>query len=86
VSSSTTTCSPATPADAPRMEPAIKRVARRTGRKPRTVAADRGYGEAGVDDALHNLGVRDVVLPRKGRLTKARQAEEHRRAFRRHLK
>jgi len=68
------------------MEPAIKRVARRTGLKPRTVAADRGYGEAGVDDALHNLGVRNVVIPRKGRPTKARQVEEHRRAFRRHLK
>ena len=77
---------PGNPADAPRMEPAIKRVARRTGRKPRTVAADRGYGEASVDDALHNLGVRNVVIPRKGRPTKARQAEEHRRAFRRHLK
>ena len=47
------------------MEPAIKRVARRTGRKPRTVAADRGYGEAGVDDALHDLGVRNVVIPRR---------------------
>jgi IS5 family transposase len=68
------------------MEPAINRVARRTGRKPRTVTADRGYGEAGVDDALHNLGVRNVVIPRKGRPTKARQTEEHRRAFRRHLK
>jgi transposase, IS5 family len=77
---------PGNPADAPRLEPAIKRVARRTGRKPRTVAADRGYGEAGVDDALHNLGIRNVVIPRKGRPTKARQAEEHRRAFRRHLK
>jgi IS5 family transposase len=77
---------PGNPTDAPRMEPAIKRVARRTGRKPRTVAADRGYGEAGVDHALHNLGVRNVVIPRKGRPTNARQAEEHRRAFRRHLK
>ncbi len=62
---------PANPADAPRMEPAIKRVARRTGRKPRTVAADRGYGEAGVEDALHDLGVRSVVIPRKGRPTKS---------------
>ena len=61
---------PGNSADAPRMEPAIKRVARRTGRKPRTVAADRGYGEAGVDDALHDLGVRNVVIPRKGRPTK----------------
>jgi IS5 family transposase len=77
---------PGNPADAARLEPAVKRVVRRTGRKPRTVAADRGYGEQAVDDALHDLGVRDVVIPRKGRLSKTRQAAEHRRAFRRHVK
>jgi IS5 family transposase len=58
----------------------------RTGRKPRTVAADRGYGERSVDDALRDLGVANVVIPRKGRPTKARQSQEHRRAFRRHVK
>ena len=77
---------PGNPADAPRLEPAIKRVIRRTGRKPRTVAADRGYGEQSVDDALRDLGVPNVVIPRKGRPTKARQSQEHRRAFRRHVK
>jgi IS5 family transposase len=77
---------PGNPADAPRLEPAIKRVTRRTGRKPRTVAADRGYGVQGVDDALHDLGVRDVVIPRQGRPSKTRQAQEHRRTFRRHVK
>ena len=77
---------PGNPADAPRLEPAIKRVIKRTGRKPRTVAADRGYGEQAVDDALHEAGIRDVAIPRKGRPTKARQAVEHRRAFRRHVK
>jgi len=77
---------PGNPADAPRLEPAIKRVIKRTGRKPRTVAADRGYGEQAVDDALHEAGIRDVVIPRKGRPTKARHAVEHRRAFRRHVK
>jgi IS5 family transposase len=77
---------PGNPADAPRLEPAIKRVIKRTGKKPRTVTADRGYGEQAVDDALHEVGIRDVVIPRKGRPTQARQAEEHRRAFRRHVK
>jgi hypothetical protein len=38
-------------------------VIRRTGRKPRTVTADRGYGEAGVENDLHDLGVRTVVIP-----------------------
>jgi IS5 family transposase len=77
---------PGNPADAARLEPAIKRVIKRTGQKPRTVTADRGYGEQGVDDALHEAGIKDVVIPRKGRPTKARQAVEHRRAFRRHVK
>jgi IS5 family transposase len=74
------------PADAPQLAPAVGRVIRRTGRRPRTVTADRGYGEAGVENDLHDLGVRTVVIPRKGRPGKARQAHEHRRAFRRTVK
>jgi IS5 family transposase len=41
-------------------------VIRRTGRRPRTVTADRGYGETSVENDLHELGVRTVVIPRKG--------------------
>jgi len=74
------------PADAPQLEPAVARIRNRTGRPPRTVTADRGYGEKRVDDALHDLGVRNVVIPRKGKPGTARQAEEHRRAFRRDIK
>jgi len=74
------------PTDAPQLAPAVERVIARTGRKPRTVTADRGYGEASVDEALHDLGVRNVVIPRKGKPGKARQAEEHRPAFRKHVK
>jgi transposase, IS5 family len=77
---------PGNPADAPRLKPAVERVIKRGGRKPRTVAADRGYGEAGVDDDLHELGVRHVVIPRKGRPTKARQHVERQRGFRRTVK
>lgn len=51
------------PADAPQLVPAVKRVVRRTGRKPRTVTADRGYGEKSVEDDLHKAGVRHVVIP-----------------------
>jgi IS5 family transposase len=80
------TVEPGNPADAPRLAPAVERVITRTGRTPRTVTADRGYGEKSVDDALHDLGVRTVVIPRKGRPGKARQATEHRRAFRRTVK
>lgn len=55
------------PADAPQLAPAIGRVISRTGHRPRTVTADRGYGEKNVDDALHEMGVRTVVIPRKDR-------------------
>lgn len=54
----------------------MKRVINRTGRKPRTVAADRGYGEKSVDDDLTDLGVTSVVIPRKGKPSAARRAEE----------
>jgi IS5 family transposase len=70
------------PPDAPLLEPAIRRIKQRTGRAPRAVTADRGYGEAGVEDAVRAAGVRYVVLPRKGRPTAARRQIESRRAFR----
>jgi transposase, IS5 family len=74
------------PADAPQLAPAVARVITSIGRRPRTVTADRGYGEATVENSLHELGVRAVVIPRKGRPGKARQTHEHRRAFRRTVK
>jgi transposase, IS5 family len=77
---------PGNPADAPRLKPSVERVIRRTGQKPRTVTADRGYGEAAVEDDLHELGIRHVVIPRKGKPSKARQAVEGGRAFRRTVK
>jgi IS5 family transposase len=80
------TVEPGNPADAPQLAPAVKRVIDRTGRKPRTVTADRGYGEKRVDDELHDLGVRTVVIPRKGKPTEARRTVEHRPAFRRTVK
>ncbi len=74
------------PPDAPQLAPAVERIIKRTGRKPRTATTDRGYGKKSVEDALHDLGVRHVVIPRKGKLGKARQAEEHRPAFRNTVK
>jgi transposase, IS5 family len=70
------------PADAPQLAPAIARIIARTGQTPRAVTADRGYGEAQVDDALHQLGVRTVAIPRKGKPSPVRQATQHRRSFR----
>jgi len=69
-----------------RLTPAIERLIRRTGRRPGTVAADRGYGEAAIDDSLHALGITHVVIPCKDRPSPARQAEERQRTFRRHVK
>jgi IS5 family transposase len=80
------TIEPGNPPDAPRLAPAVERIIQRTGRKPRTVTADRGDGEQSVEDSLHDMGVRTVVIPRKGRPSRARQAQEHRRAFRRTVK
>jgi transposase, IS5 family len=74
------------PADAPQLVPAVQRVRQRTGTTPRAVAADRGYGEAGVETALHDLGVKDVAIPRKGRTGPTRQRHERPPAFRKLVK
>ena len=50
------------------------------------VTADRGYGEAKVDETLTGLGVNTVVIPRKGRPSAARRQVEHGRGFRRLVK
>ena len=70
------------PADAPQLAPAIERITRRTGRPPRAVTADRGYGQASVERDLHDLGVRSVAIPRAAKPGAARREFEHRRAFR----
>jgi IS5 family transposase len=74
------------PADAPQLAPAIERITRRAGRAPRAVTADRGYGEAHVEEELHELGVRSVAIPRKSKPGAARREFEHRRAFREKVK
>lgn len=55
------------PSDAPLLAPAIGRVIELFGRTPRAATADRGYGEASVEEELSELGVKRVVIPRKGR-------------------
>ena len=64
----------------------MQRVTKRAGRTPGTVTADRGYGETKVDNQLTELGVKTVVIPRRGKPTQARRAEEHRKTFRRTVK
>ena len=74
------------PANAPLLAPAIARIATLLGRTPRAVTADRGYGEAKTDQDLTELGVKNVVIPRKGKPSKARRTVEHARGFRRLVK
>ena len=74
------------PADAPLLVPAIQRIIQQTGRVPGAATADRGYGEAAIDDDLHALGVEQVAIPRKGQPGAARRAHEHTRSFRRLVK
>jgi IS5 family transposase len=74
------------PPDAPLLAPAIARIKALLGRAPRAATADRGYGEATVEDKLTSLGVKNVVIPCKGRPSKARRQVEHARGFRRLVK
>lgn len=74
------------PADAPMLAPAVERIIRRAGRPPRAVTADRGYGEKAVEEIVQALGVRTVVLPRKGRPSAARRTIERQQHFRRLVK
>ena len=67
------TVEPGNPPDAPQLAPAVQRVITRTGRRPRTVTPDRGYGDKAVEDDLHDLEVRTVVIP--ARASRARPAK-----------
>ena len=72
--------------DGPQLAPAIERIARRAGRVPRAVTADRGYGRAAYERDLHELGVRTVAVPRQGKISAARKQIEHSRGFHRLVK
>lgn len=69
------------PPDAPMLAPAIARIKKRFGRAPRAVTADRGYGEAGIEQSVSALGVEKVVIPRKGKPSAARRETQRRRGF-----
>ena len=74
------------PPDARRLVPAIERIITRFGRAPRAVTADRGYGEAKVENQLAELGVGRVAIPRKGRPGAARIQVQRARPFVRLIK
>jgi len=72
--------------DGPQLAPALQRIRRRTGRMPRAVTADRGYGHPAVERDLHELGVRSVAIPRQATTSAARKRLEHSRSFRKLVK
>jgi IS5 family transposase len=72
--------------DGPQLSPAVERVRRRTGRVPRAVTADRGYGQPAVERDLQALGVRTVAIPRQSTTSPSRKTIEHGRGFRRLVK
>lgn len=43
-------------------------------RPPRALATDRGFGSSGNEKGCRQLGVKQVSLPRKGKISKARKA------------
>jgi IS5 family transposase len=49
-------------------------------------SARDGWGDASVERDLHELGVRNVAIPRRSKPTAARGEFEHRRAFRDKIK
>jgi len=71
------------PPDAPQLVPAVQRVAQLTGQVAGTVVGDRGFGTAGNDRALAELGVTRIGVQRKGRLSPTRAQVERTRSFRR---
>jgi IS5 family transposase len=74
------------PPDAPMLVPAIARIKARFGKAPTAVTADRGYGEAAVDAGLEAVGVKKVVIPRRGKPGVARQQVQRARSFQKLVK
>src|SRR5262249_39087106 len=72
--------------DAPQLAPAVQRIHRRVQRVPRTITADRGYGEPAVERDLQALGVRTIAIPPQSQNVPRPQSLEHQRGFRRHIK
>src|SRR4030095_8605468 len=71
------------PADVTLWIPALERHQAIFGRAPDLAAGDRGFSSARNEQAAVERGVRRVVLPRSGRKTPTRSAQNRQRWFRR---
>jgi transposase, IS5 family len=63
--------------------PALETHVELFGRAPRLAAADRGFWNSANEKAAARLGVKQVVLPARGRLSPTRAARQKQRWFRR---
>ncbi|MBV8223964.1 MAG: ISNCY family transposase [Verrucomicrobia bacterium] len=63
--------------------PALKTHLKLFGQAPHLAAADRGFFSAANEEAAHQLGIKQVVLPACGRLSRTRALRQKRRWFRR---
>jgi len=70
------------PPDAPMLAPPSRGSHAAPDVHPRAVTADRGYGQASVENDLRELGVRTVVIPRQAKPNPAQRHVVHRRSFR----
>jgi IS5 family transposase len=65
------------------LAPALANHQRLFGEAPRLVTGDRGVHAAGNEAVARAAGVRQLVIPRSGKLTAAQRAHEHTRSWRR---
>ena len=69
------------PPDAPLLVPQSGGSSPARASRPGAVTADRGYGEAGVEREVADLGMARIAIPRKGRAGPARQVSSGGGAF-----
>lgn len=74
------------PNDAGLLLPSIKRIAKRFNKVPKDVTADRGYEDSNVEAELIAIGVKNVVIPKKGKITPERRELQNTRKFKRLVK
>ncbi len=71
------------PRDTDALLPALDRHHSMFGSYPDTLAADRGFSSFSNEEGCRKRGVRVIAIPRSGRRSEARTAEERSRSFRR---
>jgi len=72
--------------DGEQWKPALSEHKKIFGHAPRMATADRGFFSAANERAAHDLGVKKVVLPARGRLSVARKKLQGQRWFKRAMK